>query len=162
MHTAARDIVVRTPAEGDATWFLDNLIVHKVGARDGAPYALLEATLPAGSRTPFHRHETEDEAFYVLEGELTIFLDGNRVIRATAGAYVHIPCGVAHGFRTETPLRMLVITGTHGFAEMVREAGTPAPSHTLPPFTPPDFDRLNRAAENRHIALLGPLPEQPV
>jgi quercetin dioxygenase-like cupin family protein len=157
---ARREVVVRTPGGGDATWFLDNLLVHKIGGADGAPYALIEATLPAGSHTPFHRHEAEDEAFYVLDGELTVFFDGERVVRAVAGSYVHIPRGVAHGFRTETALRMLVITGTDGFAEMVREAGMPAPAHTLPPAMAPDFERLGRAADKFHIALLGPLPDE--
>ncbi len=157
---ATRAVVVRDPAAGDATWFLDNLVVHKIGARDGAPFALLESTLPAGSHTPFHRHDGEDEAFYVLEGEITFFVDGGRVVRARPGSYVHIPRGVAHGFRTETALRMLVITGTDGFAEMVREAGVPAPAHALPPLEPPDLERLERAADRHRIALLGPLPDE--
>ncbi len=155
-----RELVVRAPAAGDATWFLDNLIVHKVGARDGAPFALLEASLPAGSRTPFHRHDGEDEAFYVLEGEITIFVDGGSIVRGRPGSYVHIPSGVAHGFRTETALRMLVITGTDGFAEMVRDAGVPAPTHDLPPAAPLDLERLARAAGRHRIALLGPLPDE--
>jgi quercetin dioxygenase-like cupin family protein len=155
-----KTVVVRAPGEGDATWFLDNLIVHKAGARDGTRFALLEASLPAGSQTPFHRHEGEDEAFYVLEGELTVFLEGDRTIRAGAGSYVHIPAGVAHGFRTASPIKMLVITGTEGFAEMVRDAGDPAPRRELPPLAPPDLDRLGRAAQKHHIALLGPLPDE--
>lgn len=157
---ATRDVVVRSPNQGEATWFLDNLLVTKIGARDRAPYALLEAALPAGSHTPFHRHEDEDEAFYVLDGELTFFLAGDHVMRATAGTYVHIPCGVAHGFRTHTAVRMLVITGTAGFAEMAREAGMPAPSLELPPLAPPDLEKLGRAAATHRITLLGPLPDE--
>jgi quercetin dioxygenase-like cupin family protein len=62
-----RDVVIQPPGAGDATWFLDNLLVTKVSGRDGAAVSVLEARLPAGSRTPFHRHETEDEAYYVLD-----------------------------------------------------------------------------------------------
>jgi hypothetical protein len=54
---------------------------------------------------------------------------------------------------------MLVLAGADGFAEMVRDAGKPAPSLELPPLEPPDLERLGRAAHERRIELLGPLPE---
>jgi quercetin dioxygenase-like cupin family protein len=125
----------------------------------GAPYALVESELPAGSATPFHRHDAEDEAFYVLEGELTVFLEGGRVVRGAPGCYVHIPRGVAHGFRTETRLRMLVFSDPVGFVEFAREYGTQAPEAELPPAAPPDLPRLEAIANKHHIELLGPLPE---
>jgi len=153
-----RDAIVRGPGEGEAVWFLDNFITVKTSAADGASFGVSENCLPAGSTTPFHRHEAEDEAFYVLEGEMTLFLDGGRTRRVGPGGYVHLPRGVAHGFRTETALRMLVLSDPAGFVEMVGVAGGPAERRELPPPAAPDFARLEAACKRYAITLLGPLP----
>jgi quercetin dioxygenase-like cupin family protein len=81
--------------EGEAVWFLDNLITVKLRSKDGAAYGLLESRVPAGSITPLHRHHDEDEGFYVLDGELKVYFEGGREVIARAGAYVHTPRGVA-------------------------------------------------------------------
>lgn len=146
-------------SQGEDVWFLDNLLTIKARQTQGAGFSVLEATLPAGSHTPFHRHDREDEAFYVLDGRLKIFLEGRAPVEAGPGCYVHLPRGTAHGFVTLSPLRMLVLGEAEGFIEMVREAGVPAPRHELPPDAPPDFARLEAACARQHIALLGPLPE---
>ncbi len=150
-----RELVVRKPGEGDGIWFLDNLLTVKTCGRDGAPYSLAECRLPAGSETPYHRHGDEDEAFYVLEGEITFFT--NEPTPAGPGMYVHIPAGVAHGFRAKTPITMLVLTNPVGFVGMVREAGTKALRAELPEAGPPDVERLVRIAARHGIDILGPL-----
>ena len=60
--------------------------------------------------------EAEDDAFYVLEGELT-FLLGDDEVRAPAGTFVLVPPGVPHTFanRTATPVRVLNIHAPAGF-----------------------------------------------
>jgi hypothetical protein len=40
---------------------------------------------------------------------LTLFIEGDREIEARAGAFVHVPRGVAHGFRAKTPVKMLAL-----------------------------------------------------
>ncbi len=45
-----------------------------------------------------HIHHDAAEAFYVLEGEYTIFLEGLEH-RCPAGSFVYIPAGLEHGFR---------------------------------------------------------------
>jgi quercetin dioxygenase-like cupin family protein len=154
-----RSVIVLGPREGEAVWFLDNLMTIKVRAKDGAPYGVLENELPAGSRTPLHRHDDEDEGFYVLEGTITIFFDGGRTVQASAGSYVHVPRGVAHGLRADTALRLLVLSGADGFVEFVREMGVPAPRRELPPAVEPDVARLGQIAKKYAIEILGPLPE---
>lgn len=155
----SREVTVHARPEGEAIWFLDNLLTVKTSGAAGSPFGLLENAMPAGSHTPFHRHEAEDEAFYVLEGTLVIYVEGGQRIVAGPGTYVHLPRGTAHGFRTQTPVRMLVVCGTQGFIEMAREAGTPAPRAELPPPAAPDLPRLERACARHAITLLGPLPE---
>lgn len=158
-RTATPHAIVRRPGEGEAVWFLDNLITVKARSADGVRFGVMESSLPAGSCTPFHRHDAEDEAMYVLEGELTLYFGEGRTQRVGPGAYVHFPRAVAHGFRTETAARVLVLSDPAGFVEMIREAGGPAERPELPPPAAPDFARLEAACARREIALLGPLPQ---
>ena len=60
--------------------------------------SVLEATEPAGFGPPIHVHNDADEAFYVLEGEYVMSLEGDEH-RCPAGSFVFIPAGVPHGFR---------------------------------------------------------------
>ncbi len=55
-------------------WFLDCLVRDPAPAIAGpAPQGVLEMTAPPGSQPPPHVHHDEDEGFYVLEGEVTLF-----------------------------------------------------------------------------------------
>lgn len=91
-------VTIHRPGEGEMIWFLDNLVTVKASARSGARFGLAESALPAGSETPLHRHHDDDESFYILEGTMTLFLEGGRAVEAGPGTFVHIPHGVAHGF----------------------------------------------------------------
>lgn len=63
-----------------------------------------------------HDHVDEDDAFFVLEGELTFFLDGAEVV-AEAGTFVLVPPGVRHTFanRSDGVTRFLNIHAPAGF-----------------------------------------------
>ena len=72
-----------------------------VGGAQGATHmALTLVSLDAG-HVDEHLHSFES-AFYVLEGEPTIYLDGSGV-RLQPGACGAIPVGVRHAFRSEAP-----------------------------------------------------------
>ena len=70
----------------------------------------------AGRELEAHVHADEDDAFYILEGELTFVLDGEDVA-APAGTFVLVPPGVEHGFRNDTSeaVRILNIHAPAGF-----------------------------------------------
>jgi uncharacterized cupin superfamily protein len=55
-----------------------------------------------------HEHPDEDDAFYVLEGELVFLAEDDEVV-AAAGTFVLVPPGVGHTFanRTDAVARML-------------------------------------------------------
>ena len=63
-----------------------------------------------------HTHGGEDDAFYILEGEMTFFF-GDEEAAAPPGTFVLVPPGVAHGFRNdgEVPVRMFNIHAPGGF-----------------------------------------------
>ena len=70
----------------------------------------------AGRELEAHTHADEDDAFYILEGELTFVLDGEDVA-APAGTFVLVPPGVEHGFRNDTDaaVRILNVHAPAGF-----------------------------------------------
>jgi mannose-6-phosphate isomerase-like protein (cupin superfamily) len=72
--------------------------------------------IAAGRELEAHTHHEEDDAFYILEGELTFLFDG-RAAPAPPGTFVLVPPGVEHGFRNdrERPVRMLNIHAPGGF-----------------------------------------------
>ncbi|HEU5026477.1 MAG TPA: hypothetical protein VFV01_16290, partial [Spirillospora sp.] len=71
------DALVRLPADGDPLWHLDVLWTFKIpSVATGGTFSLAEQLLPKGSAPPLHRHTREDEAWIVLDGEVTFFLDG--------------------------------------------------------------------------------------
>jgi mannose-6-phosphate isomerase-like protein (cupin superfamily) len=63
-----------------------------------------------------HVHDGEDDAFYIVAGEMTFVL-GDREVAAPPGTFVLVPPGVEHGFRNDgdVPVRMLNIHAPAGF-----------------------------------------------
>ncbi|HEX4903032.1 MAG TPA: cupin domain-containing protein [Acidimicrobiales bacterium] len=157
------DTIVKHRDEGTLTWFLNSLVATKVD-REGTAgaYCLMEHLLTPAADPPVHVHDDEDEAFYVLDGEVELEVGGD-VVLATPGTYALAPSGTPHAFRVRTPTaRMLVITssatgGTNGGAEaFFRAAGTPAEAPVLPAPEAPDPVRLTRLAADHGIAILPP------
>src|ERR1041384_8515502 len=73
----------------------------------GAVVSVLEAAEPPGFGPPVPVHDDAAEAFYVLDGEYIMSLDGEEH-RCPAGSFVFIPAGVPHGFRVgDAPSRKL-------------------------------------------------------
>jgi quercetin dioxygenase-like cupin family protein len=97
-----------------------------------------EHVIPPGFLVPPHRHAEDDEVFFVLEGELTVFgASGER--RIGQGATAQLPAGSRHGFRNDTAemVRFLVMSrpGLQSL-EMFRHfdrAGRAAPDGPTPP-----------------------------
>jgi quercetin dioxygenase-like cupin family protein len=76
--------------------------------------------IAAGRELDEHVHPAEDDAFYILEGEMTFTFDGEE-ITAPAGTFVLVPPGVTHGFRNDgdAPVRMLNIHAPGGFDQRI-------------------------------------------
>jgi len=115
--------IVLSPGEGKIVPVPGHKVTHKVvGADTDGAYSLLEVEL-VGDGPPQHIHKTEDEAFYVLEGEINVLL-GERTIRATAGSFVLIPRGTVHAFSRigQEPAKLLAIFSPAGFEQFFDEA----------------------------------------
>ena len=71
-----------------------------------------------GRELEAHVHGDEDDAFYILEGEMTFFFgDEDEEAVAPPGTFVLVPPGVRHGFRNPGPgpVRMLNVHAPAGF-----------------------------------------------
>lgn len=100
-------------------------MVAKVRDGDtGGAYSVHDNTIPPGSPGPKpHLHRDHDEAFYVLEGELTV-RTGPRTITAPAGSFVVVPRGVVHQPSNPgtLPTRVLLIFSPAGMDHFFEEA----------------------------------------
>ena len=77
----------------------------------GRRVAVVEYTTRAGEEPPDHTHTTEDEIFYVLQGDLT-FRCGDDAFEMEDGGFIFLPRGIEHGYRirSESDVRLLVVT----------------------------------------------------
>jgi quercetin dioxygenase-like cupin family protein len=129
------------PNQGEALWFFGNLVTVKAATNDtGGSYTLSEWLNPPGFASPVHVHHSEDEAIYVLDGQVE-FHCGEQVFAAGPGAFVLLPKGVPHWLQvtSDVPVRSLVLTTPAQFERFVAEAGEPARARQLPPPGPPDL-----------------------
>ena len=77
-------------------------------------FAMIE--IAPGRELEAHTHHEEDDAFYIVEGQMT-FLFGDESASAPPGTFVLVPPGVEHAFRNDgpDPVRMLNIHAPAGF-----------------------------------------------
>lgn len=151
---------VLAPGEGPATWFLGALMTVKAGGEQtGGAFTLLEWTAPPGFAPPRHIHQEEDEAFYILDGEMTVAC-GHQSWQATPGSFIFLPRGIVHGFTVTgpAPIRGLQLTVPAGFERFMVDVGEPAQALTLPPPAAPNVEKLLAAAAKYRIDILGPPP----
>ncbi len=145
--------------EGEAHWLLGMLEIVKVSGDDtNGAFGLLEVTVRAGEGSPWHVHPDEDEWFYVLEGEFTVYV-GDKRLSLTPGSFAFGPKGVPHTFIGEIDgSKALIGFAPFHFEGFLREVGEPAEERVLPPplDAPPDMARLLTIAERNGMQILGP------
>jgi quercetin dioxygenase-like cupin family protein len=148
------------PEDGEAFWGLDNSLwsLKATAEQTGGRFSLIEEVAPRGEGTPLHVHREDDETFYVLDGELTFYLDNEQPISASAGSFVHIPGGVVHAFKVDSETARYLIITTLQYERFYRATSKPARSRTLPPERPLDMEKVMDAAQEYGIEALGPPP----
>jgi quercetin dioxygenase-like cupin family protein len=150
--------MIRRRDEGQATWFFNALMTTVASMEEtGGAYSLTEHLVTAASNPPMHVQVDEDEAFYVLDGEIEFEVDG-RVVRATPGTFAFVARGSAHLFRVlSATARMLVICSgkpTDNLEDFFLAMGEPATARVLPHPGPPDEARLMALTARTGIELL--------
>src|SRR4051794_28215140 len=129
------------------------------GEDTNGKYALFEALVGPGGGPPPHVHSREEEGFYVLEGEITFTIDGERVV-AKAGTFANMPVGTPHSFKNEgdRPARMLISLAPAALEQMYFEVGVPLAqgATTAPPPTKDEIEKLHAVAPGYGITILLP------
>jgi quercetin dioxygenase-like cupin family protein len=152
--------IIRQDGEGEEMWFAGGgTFTWKATAEEtDRAFLLLEDRMERGKVTPLHSHPDEDEAIYVLEGELLVDVESERhAVRQ--GGFFCAPRGVPHAFMVTSETARVLVLQTPGTGEaFYREAGEPIGS-TTDASRPADFARLREVAESSpSIELLGPPP----
>ncbi|HYZ27800.1 MAG TPA: quercetin 2,3-dioxygenase [Thermoleophilaceae bacterium] len=123
----------------------------------GGKLMLIEHVAARGVGSPLHVHHREDEWFYVLEGELTVWRDGD-VVQAGPGDFVYGPRDVPHTFIVSSEeARFLLATTPADFEGFVRALVQPVETLEDPaPAGPPDMGPIMTAAAEYGLEILGP------
>ena len=150
--------LVILPGQGNAVHMGGLGVVFKLLSADtGGRFAVVEHPLAPGTLGgPPHVHHWEDEASYVLEGEMTALV-GDQLIHAPAGTLVFKPKGVRHTFWNQgpAPARILEIISPAGFETYFEEL-----AEIVSPGGPPDIARLIALAQKYELELdMSAVPE---
>ena len=149
--------VFHQPGGGDSHEWENDHIFIKVGSADtGYAYTLVEDNLKTTFSLGLHLHRHHAETFYILQGSLEFFIDGDWMT-AGPGACIHIPPGIPHACKVSDgspSARMLMIFQPSGFDLFLSE---------LAKLGPEDFaneETMAALQEKYDIVQLGPLPER--
>lgn len=146
--------------QGRAIWHMGALMLFKVTSADtGGLFWLAELRSRLGYASPLHVHSREDETFHVLDGEISVEIDGT-TYHAGPGDTVFSPRGLAHSYKVESEQARWLVLGTPGgFDGWFFDTGEPAERLEIPDFDPadfPDFGEVIASVEAYGGKVLGP------
>ena len=149
--------IFHQPRGGESYEWENDHIFGKVGAADtGHAYTLVEDNVKSTFSLGLHLHRHHAETFYILEGSLEFFIDGDWVT-ATPGACIHIPPGIPHACKVadgSPSAKALMIFQPPGFDLFLAE---------LAKLQPEDFsdEGVMASLQDKYdIVQLGPLPDR--
>jgi quercetin dioxygenase-like cupin family protein len=153
--------VLRGAADAETVSLLGGLYRYRAVGDDTANgYSLFEVTGPQGFASPLHVHAHEAEGFYVIDGEVTLFL-GDEQRASGPGTFGLAPPNSRHTFRFDSPdvrLLLLISPGNVGHEALFREMGSPAGADSTTAPESPDFEQLARIAARHGTTIVGPPP----
>lgn len=139
---------IQTPAAPELDFLGARARILTDGDRTGGRLGVVDMIeVPAGSMPPLHVHHREDEGFYVVSGEVTLYLPGQEV-HCRPGDFALAPRGVPHAYRAgDVPARWLVTSTPSGFERFVAAVGA---AEAVDPAA------LGALAADHGIEILGP------
>lgn len=108
------------------------------GEDTGGAYCLLDLRVAPGMGVPRHIHTREDEAYFVLSGELEAIV-GNELYILKAGETLVAPRNIPHQLRNcgKVPNHYLIMFSPSGFEDFLIATSVPAPAKAVAPTKPP-------------------------
>ncbi|WP_270728925.1 cupin domain-containing protein [Shimia sp. Alg240-R146] len=138
-------------------WSADHTFVKVAAADTGGQYTLMEDNLKANFRLGLHLHRHHAETFYILEGLVDFYVDGDWMT-AKAGTCLHVPPGIEHACVMANgceAARMLMVYQPAGFDQYLAELATMSEADFA------DDAKMSALNEKYDIVNLGPVPERP-
>jgi mannose-6-phosphate isomerase-like protein (cupin superfamily) len=123
MDSADRPLHIRSGSK--ATYWFREHDFRFLGSADetGGTYSLMEIVSPPDSGPIPHTHDDAEEAFYVLDGDLTFHV-GDESFEVSTGDFVHVPRGTVHSFRVKgRPAKYLAVYAPGGEERRFQESG---------------------------------------
>jgi quercetin dioxygenase-like cupin family protein len=157
---AATGAYLHQPEAGELRWMGETSTYFlATGEQTGETFTLVDEQAKPGESVPLHLHREDMESFYVLEGEITFYFGDQPGVRATAGAFAHVPGGIVHGFRIESETARYLILTTPRHGQFYRAITLPARPGGLPPLESVDGSQIRKACEAYGVEFVGPLPD---
>jgi mannose-6-phosphate isomerase-like protein (cupin superfamily) len=141
-------------------WWKTGRITLKAGPDEtGNAFSQFEVDDPRGSGPPLHVHHNEDETFYILEGQVTMFV-GDERIDLEAGDYCFGPRGIPHTYLVRSErARMLVTISPSGSEQLFISLGVPVTGAEPPTdAVMPPMPEMARKFADYGAEILGPPP----
>src|SRR5882724_3100660 len=134
-------------------WSRDHTFVKVSTADSAGAFALMEDNLKLGFALGLHLHRQHAETFYILQGDVDFYLDGDW-LTAPPGSTVHIPPGVAHAVVLPDGKtgKLLMIFQPAGFDQFLRELAALSDAELN------DAPRMKALSEQYDIIELGGVP----
>jgi mannose-6-phosphate isomerase-like protein (cupin superfamily) len=108
------------------------------GKDTGGAYCLLDLKVAPGKGVPRHTHTREDEAYFVLSGELEAIV-GDEIFTLRAGETLIAPRNIPHQLRNSGSVanHYLIMFSPSGFEEFLKATSVHAPDDAVAPTEPP-------------------------
>lgn len=134
-------------------WARDHTFVKVAAADSGGAFALMEDNLKREFSLGLHLHRQHAETFYILEGRVDFFVDGDWMT-APPGTTIHIPPGVPHALTLPDGQtgKLLMIFQPAGFDQYLAELATMSAEDLA------DEKRTEALAQRYDIVNLGGVP----
>jgi quercetin dioxygenase-like cupin family protein len=159
--TTASDPYRLSSGEGLAdVWWKAGRITVKAGPdQTGNAFSQFEVDDPRGSGPPLHVHHNEDETFYILDGQVTMFAGDERV-DLEAGDYFFGARGVPHAYLVRSErARILVTISPSGSEQLFVSLGVPVTGAEPPTdVVMPPLPEMARLFGQYGAEILGPPP----
>ena len=141
-------------------WWKTGRLTVKIGAAEtGDSFSQFETIDPRGTATPTHVHHNEDESFYVLEGDVCLFVGGERIDLST-GDFAFAPRGIPHAYVVASErARVFTTLCPGGLEEALVASGVPVTGNERPDHeVMPPIDETVRRMSGYGCEVVGPPP----
>jgi len=123
---------------------------------DGA-CCIMETIMVPGGTSPFHIDRKVEEFFYVVDGEITVYVD-KEIFHAKPGQIIHFPESIPHAFKNQTHstakalIFQLPAGNTEDFFKMMANVPKESP--------PPSTEELCKRSSQCGTDLLGKISRE--